>query len=101
MVGAENWGLVTYSTAEAVAAAWEKPPVMVGEAEVFVLRLHAITEEFAEVAAVSENVQMHIMAFGMADEAMQDKMRAFGRLYMDGQVSNCRLHFCVTSRVLF
>ena len=95
VIGDENWGLVTFSTAEAVAAAWEKPPVIVGEAEVFVLRLHEITEEFATVAAASDNAQVHILAFGHVDVDTQDKMHAFGRLYMDGQVSDFGPHFCV------
>jgi hypothetical protein len=85
VVGDETWGLVTLSTAEAVDEAKAKPPVMVGEAEVFVLRLHDITSEFAEVAAASEGATAHLMTFGMADAATHATVNAFGELYMEGQ----------------
>eukprot|EP01043_Picozoa_sp_COSAG02_P072830 COSAG02_NODE_13901_length_1332_cov_274.264396_1_plen_373_part_10 len=85
VVGDETWGLVTLSTSEAVESAQEKPPVMIGESEVFVLRLHGITSEFAEVAAVSAGAKQYVMAFGMANENTHQTVDAFGELYMRGQ----------------
>lgn len=85
VAGDETWGLVTMSTIEAVELAKDKPPVLIGESEVFVLRLHDITSEFAEVAAVSAGAKTHIMAFGMANEGTHQNMDAFGELYLRGQ----------------
>lgn len=85
VVGDETWGIVTLSTAEAVAEAKDKPPVMIGESDIFVLRLHEITEEFAEVAAASAGAQGHILAFGMANAQTQKNVDAFGELYTRGK----------------
>lgn len=85
VVGDETWGLVTLSTAEAVDVAKAKPPVMIGESEVFVLRLHEITAEFAEVAAASEGAKKHIMAFGTANADTHQTVDAFGELFTRGQ----------------
>ena len=81
----KTWALVTFSTAEAIEAAQEKPPVMIGESQVFVLRLHEMTAEFAEVAAASAGATEHIMAFGMANTGTHQNLDAFGELYLRGQ----------------
>lgn len=83
--GDETWGLVTLSTAESVESAKQKPPVMIGESDVFVLRLHEITAEFAAVAAASAGAKQHVMAFGMARAQTHQNVEAFGELYARGQ----------------